>query len=67
MNKNNIVKKTWNELTPYQQSEFVRQMKFAGWRDEAEYPSFIYQIKDGDVCHGWIDKGFARNLFHEKK
>lgn len=57
-----ITKLSWTDLTDSQREEFTKQMKFAGWKDEKDYPKFVYQIKDGK-CWGWIDKGFMTEKF----
>jgi hypothetical protein len=51
-----MTKLTWAELSHEQKTEFTRQLKFAGDKNEANYPKHTYQIKDG-VCHGWIYMG----------
>lgn len=51
-----MIKKTWKQLTQQEKTEFVKQMKLAGWNDESKYPNHLYQIKNGK-CYGWIDNG----------
>lgn len=52
-------KKLWGELTPEQKTEFIKQLKHVGDRNESNYPKHLYQIKNG-VCYGWI--AFGKNL-----
>lgn len=51
------VKVTWQQLTQDQKDEFTRQLKHAGWKDESQYPTFTYQLRDG-ICYGWNDPTF---------
>lgn len=50
-----VTKHLWEELTKDQRNEFRAMMKFAGWRDEAQYKYNAYQLDEAGKPHGWID------------
>jgi len=56
------IKKRWDELTPAQQSEFKKILKFVGSKDDSLIPFHTYQLLN-DIPHGFIHGG----EFYKKK
>lgn len=55
------IKRLWDDLTKEQQEEFIRQLKFARDHIESNYPTHLYQLREGntvkEICQGWIING----------